>query len=107
MTDLTFMLMASVTASTKRATLNAGFDTYLTHIKCLPLAPVDAETRQRLQINTPHILWETFLQEDPDIKAGDKLVVKGVEYPIKTIEKWPWSPEDDTRPHLILEDMRN
>lgn len=107
MTDYSFQAMATVTCGTKRATLTGGYSTNLTGLKCLPLAPVDAETRQRLQLNTPHILLETFLQDAPDIRAGDKLVISAIEYPVKTVEPWTWLPTSDTRLHLILEDLRN
>lgn len=99
--------MATVTCGTKRATLTGGYSTNLSGLKCLPLAPVDAETRVRLQLNTPHTLWETFLQGAPDIKAGDKLTISSVDYPVRTAEPWNWLPSGDTRIHLIVEDMRN
>jgi len=107
MTDSSFAAMATVTCGTKRATLTGGFSAYLSNLKCTPLAPVDAETRTRLQLNTPVILWEVHLQDAPDIKAGDRLTISSVEYPVKTVEPYTWLPSSDTRMRLILEDVRN
>lgn len=106
MTDYSFAALTNTVASTKRASLS-GFAAYLSSLQCTPLAPVDAETRQRLEINTPHITWETSLQGSPDIKKGDKLIIAGVEYPIYHVEKWPWLPNGDTRLRIIVEDLRN
>jgi hypothetical protein len=106
MTDYSFAAMTTVTASTERASLT-GFVANLSGLKVTPLAPVDAETKQRLEINTPHVTWETCLQDAPDIRKGDKLVIGAVKYPIYHVEKWPWLPSADTRLRIIVEDLRN
>lgn len=106
-TDSSFAVMASVLCSTERKALTTGYAANLQGLKCIPLSPLDAETRLRLQLNTPNILWQTFLQGNPDIKAGDKLVIGIKKYIVKTIEPWPWFPGTDTRPMLILEDTDN
>lgn len=106
MTDYSFAAMTTVTASTERATLT-GFSANLSELKITPLAPVDAETRLRLGIDTPHVTWETLLQGAPDIRKGDKLVIGAKKYPVYHCEKWTWLPNSDTRLRLIVEDAGN
>ena len=67
--------------------------------------PVDPEMRKRLDLNTPHTIYETYLHGELDIKNGDRLVVDSVEYPIRSVAPWPWG--DDKFLHLILEDLSN
>lgn len=107
MSDSSFAVMTTVICSTERATLTGGYAAYLSSLKCTPLAPVDPETRLRLQLETPHILWEVHLQGNPDIKQGDKLVIGSVKYPVKYPEKWTWLPTGDVRLRLFIEDTRN
>lgn len=107
MTDSSFAVFTTVSCSTERATLTGGYAANLTGLLCTPLAPVDPETRLRLQIQTPNILWEAHLQGNPDIKQGDKLVIGSVKYPVKYPEKWTWLPTGDVRVRLIVEDLRN
>lgn len=64
----TFARLATVTASTKRSPAVVGGKRgapalNLTGLKCTPLDPVDAETRQRLGLDTPHELKQTFLAD--------------------------------------------
>jgi len=107
MTDSSFAVMTTVSASTERATLTGGYAVHLTGLSCTPKAPVDAETRLRLQLQTPVVLWEFHLQDAPDIKAGDKFVVTSVKYQVKTVEPYVWLPTNDTRMRIIVEDLRN
>jgi hypothetical protein len=100
-----FRRMATNTASTKRSGLTSGFATNLTNLKCLPLMPVDAEMRKRLDLNTPHVVYDTYLHGVTDIKRGDHLVINSVEYPIRSVAPWPWPPE--TFIHLVVEDLSN
>lgn len=104
MTDLTFALLTTVTCDTKRAGA-AGFAAHLSNLKCTPLFPVSAETQTRLDIQSPYKTFETFLQDNPDIKNGDLLVINTVEYEIKSAA--PWAFAGDTRMHLVVEDTRN
>jgi len=106
MTDSSFAYMATVKASTKRpSSLSSGPVTNLTNLKCIPRAPVDTVTRQRPDLQTPHMLYETFFQGNPDIKKGDLLVIDSVDYPVKNVEPWPWGT--DTRLRVFFEDLRN
>ena len=98
----------TVTASTKRApAISSGKrgtpTTNVSSLKCTPLDPVEPEVRQRLALNTPHELMETFTLET-DIREGDLLVVSSTEYPIRTCAEWVWGSE--TFRHLVVEDLK-
>ena len=91
---MAFARAATVTATTKRATLSGGTSTgYVTHlsgVKCLPLMSVDPETRNRPELQTFHEVKETFVDGGLDIMEGDKLVIGSVEYPIRAVDEQPW-----------------
>lgn len=65
-----FSRFASVTASTKRAPaasaggLVTAAAASIASLKCTPLEPVDSETRQRLLLNTPMTISQTFVDGD-------------------------------------------
>jgi hypothetical protein len=68
-----FSRMATKTASTKRPpALSSGkrgvAATKLTSLTCTPLDPVAPEVRQRLALNTPHELLETFVSDGSEYK---------------------------------------
>lgn len=108
MTDSSFAAMTTITYTRERATLAGGFSGSGTpSLLGTPVAPVDAETRKRLQLETPITLWEVHMQGNPDLKAGDKLVNGSIKYNIKTKEPYTWLPTNDIRVRLILEDVRN
>lgn len=100
--------LATVTASTKRATMSSGIrgeaSTNLSTLKCTPLDPVDAELRHSLEIDTAHELLQTFVDGDLDIEEGDVLVVGSVEYPIRSCAEWKWDGSQYL--HLVLEDLK-
>lgn len=106
MTDITFSAIATVPANTKRGNITTGFVAHLIGLQCTEKFPVDTETRLRLQLNTPHTLWQTMFQGELDIKKGDKLVIDTVEYPISHVEPWPYY-ENDMRLRVYFEDLRN
>lgn len=98
----------TVTAGTKRAPAIAGGKrgtpvTQVASFLCTPLDPVDAEVRQRLGVQTPHELLQTFTKET-DIVQGDILVVASVEYPIRSCAEWVW--RGTTFRHLVVEDLK-
>lgn len=101
--------MTPVIASTKRAQVTLGKRTepmnYLSLVKCAPLDPVDPETKERMRLDTPHGLLQTFTDDDSyDIHRGDVLVVDGNEYPIKDVAVW--AVGDKKFLNLFLEDLR-
>jgi hypothetical protein len=103
-----FARWATVTASTKRATLTSGkstgFAASIASLKCLPLMPVDAETRNRAELSTFHEVKETYVETGLDIKDGDMLTVAGVDYPVRAVEEWPWRGITFLR--LIVEELK-
>ena len=61
-----FRQLARLDALTKRAPAMAGgkrgaAEIHLAGLKCTPFDPVDPETRQRLALDTPHTLLQTFV----------------------------------------------
>jgi hypothetical protein len=68
-----FRRMATKTASTKRPPALSGGKrgaaaTNVTGLTCTPLDPVSPEVRQRLALNTPHELLETFVSDGSEYK---------------------------------------
>lgn len=110
MTDA-FDLMATVTASTKRnpasvSGVRGAPATNISSLSCLPLDPVDAEIRGRVELSTPAELLQTVARDGLDIKEGDRLVVSGTEYAIRAVEDWYWGPEDADFLLLVLEELK-
>lgn len=101
MSDKTFTLLATVTASTKRrptADDNALFDVpaaNITSLSCTPLDPVTAEKALELGIGpgAPFNYFQTFVQGGLDIIAGDVLTVSSTDYDIRAIEPYQWTPD--------------
>jgi len=107
-----FARLATVTASTKRPpAISSGKRgapaENVASLVCTPLDPVDAELRQRLALDTPHALLQTFVDNGVDIAEGDLLVVGSTEYPIRAAGDWYWSPLSANYVRLILEDLKN
>lgn len=99
----------TVTASTKRSPALAGGKrgapvAHLTSLRCTPLDPVDPELRQRVALNTPHELLQTFVAGALDVVEGDLLVVGAAEYPIRSCAEWAWGAGKFL--HLVLEDLK-
>lgn len=100
----------TVSASTKRRPAISGgkvgtATTYLAALMVAPIAPIDADLRQRLALETPHELQQSVCDGSKDVKEGDVLVVGSVEYPIKACEDWgPIRGRSFKR--LVLEDLK-
>lgn len=62
MNTVGFRRMATVTARIQRTKKNAPVLAVTTY-KCTPLDPVDAETRRRLEIETPLEVKQTFIAD--------------------------------------------
>jgi hypothetical protein len=104
-----FARLAKVTASTKRSpAISSGKrgtpTTNVAILMCTPLDPVDAEVRQRLILDSPNIILETFVDNGVDILVGDILVVGSTEYPIKACEDYEW--RGTTYRHLFVEKLK-
>lgn len=103
--------MASVTCGTKRSPASVSGvrgdpATNLTGLKCLPLDPVSAELRVRLELDTPYELLQTMIEGGPDIKENDTLTVGSDEYVIRSVADWTWEPEETDTLLLILEELK-
>jgi hypothetical protein len=74
---------------------------HLSNIPAIPLSPVDAQTRERLVLETPFELLQTFVQGSPDVKKGDTLQLGSSTYPIRHVGQWSFGA--DTRLEIIVE----
>lgn len=111
MPSMTMRRVARVTATTKRAVVTgqkrAAATTYLTGLSITPLQPVDPELRATLDLNTPHELLRTTINDAPDVLPGDVLVVGSAEYPIRSVAEWPAvSSGAGAHLDLIVEDLK-
>jgi len=82
---------------------------YLSAITCTPLDPVDMEARQRMGLEGSARLLQVFVDGgiEPDIRANDRLVVAGIEYPVRAVEPWRWPPTSDKHfVRVVVEDKR-
>lgn len=110
MTSIAFRRMAVETAATKRAPapssgLVGAAAVYLTGLRCTPLDPVNAEIAQRLGLDTPHEVLQTFAEGQHDIREGDILVCNDKSYPIRAVEDWRWDARTVTQ-RLVLEQLK-
>lgn len=100
---------ATLSASTKRATVSSGKraspTTNLTGIACTPLDVVEDEVARRAGLETPHTLLQTFIDAGLDVRAGDLLVVGSQEYPIRAAAAWEWRGASYL--HLIVEELQS
>lgn len=100
MSSTSFATLATVTASTKRATMSGSKrgspTTNLASISILPLMPVgDGDIREQLGTSAPFELLQTAVDGDADIREGDILVVDSVEYDVRGVGDWPWTGGGD------------
>ena len=66
-----FARLATLTASTKRSPAVSGGKVGTPVVKeasliCTPLDPIDPEIRQRLGLDTPHELLQTYIPDNPN-----------------------------------------
>ena len=100
-----FESIATVSASTKRATMVGGKISSTTTIESslliVPLMPLDPETQRTQMIENPLGIWITFVEGSYDILNGDILVIGSDEYNIRSVA--PWEIDEETTYQLILE----
>ena len=111
MTSKSFARAANVTASTKRPpAISSGKRgtpaTNIASLSCTPLDPIDAELRQRLALDTPHELLQTFVDTALDINEGDILVVGSAEYPIRAVGDWATTASMPAYKWLVVEELK-
>ena len=101
--------MATVTVSTKRKATVSGSkrstsSTFITTTKCLPIDPVDSQTRYTFGNEIAVESKQTFCRASLDIREGDYLVVGSVEYQIIGVAEWGWDDEDFK--HLLMNEVK-
>jgi hypothetical protein len=62
--------------------------TVLVGIACSPLDPADAEVRQRLGLNGPIEIYQTFVDAEADIRQGDYLQTREERYSVRAVGDW-------------------
>lgn len=106
-------LLATETASIKRAAIAGGKrgqpTTVLEGLRCTPLYPADAGAAnnllQRLKLETPYRILETFVLGQPDIQGGDTLVLEGDdEYTVRAVAPWTLPGISRQFTHLMVEE---
>ncbi len=112
MTSKSFARAANVTASTKRPpTIASGKrgapTTNIASLSCTPLDPIDPELRQRLALETPHELLQTFVDTALDIEEGDVLTVSSVDYPIRAVGDWASTASMPAYKWLVVEQLKS
>lgn len=106
-------LLATETASVKRATIAAGRRgapaTVLEGLRCTPLYPADAGAANalllRIKSETPYRILETFVLGRPDIQGGDVLAVGGAEYTVRSVAPWAMPGASREFTHLMVEEL--
>lgn len=106
--DAAFALMATHTAQILTPPTTAGGKRgepvlTISATACLPLDYVSAQAAQRLGLDAPARLRQTFLDGRLNIPRGSLLAWDdGREYPIKATEPWDWGDGGEYT-HLVVE----
>lgn len=108
---LSIRRMMSVAASTKRSPTTVGGKrgeptVYLTNIRCMPLDPINPELAQRMGLETPLTLRQTYTEAGLDIRQNDILTVDGIDYPIRACGVWANGITPDGCNALVVEDLK-
>jgi len=103
-----FESIATISASTKRATMSGGkissTSTIESSLLIVPLMPLDPETQRAQMIENPIGIWITFFEGSYDVKNGDILVIGSDEYNVRSVA--PWEFDEETTYQLIIEKSR-
>lgn len=112
---MSLLMLATRTASVKRASIASGKRgtpaTVLTGLQCTPLYPADpgevANLLQRLNIDTPYRMMETYVIGNQPIQAGDTLEVDdGSAYQVRAVANWSVNrPSTRAFTHLTVEEI--
>ena len=108
--SIAFTRRLTVTASTKRSpTPSAGLVgvpvAHLATLRTTPLDPASAEVMARYGTGAPQLLRRCYCPR-ADVRAGDRLVVDGREYPIRAVEDWVGMGAINAYQALIVEDIQ-
>lgn len=103
-----FGKVATVSCSTKRATMSDGKlqapTEHLTSLSCTPLDPLSMDIQARMELSTPYEALQTFLDGSLDIEKGDVLVVGSEEYNVLAVHDWTWGGSEYL--HLVIEELK-
>lgn len=112
---MSLLMLATRTASVKRASIASGKRgapaTVLTGLQCTPPYPADpgavANLLQRLGINTPYRMFETYVLGEQPIQAGDTLEVdEDGAYQVRAVASWTANrPSTRAFTHLTVEEI--
>ena len=112
MTSAAFTLRATTTASTKRSPTLAGGKVgaateNVTRLKCYPLVQLrDPALVAQYATKAASLIYETFIQDDVDVLAGDVLVISGIDYLVVGVNAYPWPGPGGDRLHVIVEGVQ-
>lgn len=103
-----FDKLKTATASTKREGSVAGglsgdLATNIASLSCLPIDPITPELAQMAGLNEWVGLFQTMVDGDLDIEAGDQFISGGVTYRVRAVADWSWRPETDVTTLVLLE----
>lgn len=88
-------------AEVRRSSGGGAPVTVIESLGCMPIWPLDAETRARLGIQTPITLFQTVICTD-QVRAGDLFIPSSGEvFQVRAVERWDWSVECD-EPFWVL-----
>ncbi len=113
----TYQRQLTVSASTRRPPAIASgkrgaLAEHLPLVYVSPLTPVSIETAQRVGLDSPYNLLQTFTDGDADIADGDELTpldgpYEGRAMSVKRVVKLVWGVSGRTqRLHVLLENLR-
>lgn len=117
MGSATFARQLTVSASTRRppATTGGKRGDMVAHLPLLyvaPLTPVSIETAQRVGLDSPYNLLQTFAAGDEDVADGDELTPQDGPYEgramaVRRVVRLSWGVQGKTeRLHILLENLR-
>jgi hypothetical protein len=117
MSSATFSRQLNVEASTRRPPAMVGGKRgdaveHLPLVHVAPLTPVSIETAQRVGLDSPYNLLQTFTDGDVDIADGDELTPQSGRYAgramaVKRVVRLSWGVMGRIeRLHILLENLR-
>lgn len=117
MGSATFARQLTVSASTRRppATTSGKRGEMAEHLPLLyvaPLSPVSIETAQRVGLDSPYNLLQTFTGGGEDVADGDELTLQDGAYAgramaVRRVVRLSWGVQGKTeRLHILLENLR-
>jgi hypothetical protein len=106
--------MMDVPASTKRNPVSTGGvvgepTTYLAGLFVTELVPLTPDVVEQMGLTAKLKYYECDTDGDNDVQAGDVLVVRAREYPVRAVNTWPWrefGATSQSKKRLTVEERR-